>query len=79
MVGPVVVLAPTTPTPPPAEEGSHSHGSRACLSADGRSQTTKKLPSMPASGSADPRFRGPRLFRGNIDEPRTPKPGVRAT
>jgi len=51
VVGPVVVLAHTTPAPPPAEEGS----------------------------SADPRFRGPRLFRGNIDEPRTPKPGVRAT
>jgi hypothetical protein len=29
--------------------------------------------------SADPRFRGPRFFRGATDEPRTPTPGVRAT
>jgi hypothetical protein len=30
-------------------------------------------------GSADPRFWGPRFFRGATDKPRTPKPGVRAT
>jgi hypothetical protein len=39
VVGPVAVPAPTTPAPPPAEEGT----------------------------SADPRFWGPLLFRGNID------------
>jgi len=30
-------------------------------------------------GSADPRGRGPRFFRGATDKPRTPTPGVRAT
>jgi hypothetical protein len=30
-------------------------------------------------GSADPRFWGPRFFRGATDKPRTPTPGVRAT
>ena len=30
-------------------------------------------------GSADPRCRGPRFFRGATDKPRTPTPGVRAT
>ncbi len=31
------------------------------------------------SGSADPRFWGPRLVHGPKEGPRTPKPGVRAT
>ena len=33
----------------------------------------------PSSGSADPRFWGPRLVAAPEKEPRTPKPGVRAT
>jgi len=31
------------------------------------------------SGSADPRFWGPRLVDVRTEKPRTPKPGVRAT
>ncbi|SPE34006.1 hypothetical protein SBA2_840002 [Acidobacteriia bacterium SbA2] len=31
------------------------------------------------AGSADPRFWGPRFFRGTMDNPRTPTTGVRAT
>ena len=53
--------------------------SRSCLSADGHPETMKMKSSLPTSGSADPRFWGPRFFRGTIDKPRTPTTGVRAT
>jgi len=37
------------------------------------------LPQSPMSGSADPRFWGPRLVHRPKEKPRTPNPGVRAT
>jgi hypothetical protein len=53
--------------------------SRSCPSADGHPETMKMKSSLHGCGSADPRFWGPRFFRGAPDKPRTPKPGVRAT
>ena len=41
MVGHAGVLAPTSPTPPPAEEGSHFQGSRPYSSADEHSEPMK--------------------------------------
>jgi len=42
-------------------------------------ETVKLVQSLPRSGSADPRVWGPRLVIDRTEEPRTPKPGVRAT
>ena len=41
MVGPIAVLAPTTPAPPPAEEGSYFQRSCSRPSPDGRPRTMK--------------------------------------
>ncbi len=42
-------------------------------------ETVKIVQSLPRSGSADPRVWGPRLVTDRTEEPRTPKPRVRAT
>jgi len=41
VVGPAVKPAPTTPAPPPAEEGSNCKSNRSCPSGDGHSETIK--------------------------------------
>ena len=64
MVDPGATLAPTTPNPHPAEEGSHFHGSRSCPLADGHPETMK-IPEVtpdrdPPSPLSSPLGRGKR-------------------